>query len=101
MRVVFTVRAQDRLAEIEAFVAERSPKKAAKLVEKLINKGESLDVMPRRGRVVPEIGSEDVRELIDDVYRIVYRVVGDELVEIITIFDARREHFPFADVTDD
>jgi plasmid stabilization system protein ParE len=53
MRVEFTARAQERLADIDAFLASKNPEHAAKTVEKLIAKGESLSPFPRRGRKVP------------------------------------------------
>ena len=56
----------------------------------LIDHAESvLPDNPRCGRVVPEIGSSDIRELIFRGYRIVYRVTGDAL-EILTVFEGHR-----------
>ena len=37
-----------------------------------------LEIFPRSGRIVPEIGQEDIREILFGSYRIVY-VVGEEL----------------------
>jgi plasmid stabilization system protein ParE len=48
-----------------------------------------LDVFPRSGRVVPEIGQGDIREILYGSYRIVY-VVGEEEVNILTVFHASR-----------
>ena len=48
-----------------------------------------LEVLPRSGRVVPEIGQEDIREILYGSYRIVY-VVGEEEVNILTVFHASR-----------
>lgn len=100
MRVDFTTRAQERLAEIEAFLAERNPEHANKTVERLVAKGESLSLFPRRGRKVPEIDDDAFRELIEGTYRIVYRIRSEALLEIITVFDGRTGAFPFDDVVD-
>jgi plasmid stabilization system protein ParE len=101
VRVAFTARAQERLAEIEERFAERDPDHARKIVDKLISRAESLSLFPRRGRKVPEIDDDLFRELIEGVYRIVYRIRSEALLEIITVFDARRSSFPFGDVVDD
>ena len=45
--------------------------------------------MPLMGRKVPEIGREDVREVIMGGYRLVYRVRVDA-IEILTVFDGHR-----------
>ena len=45
--------------------------------------------MPLGGRVVPEFGLKDIREVIRRTYRIVYRVRGNDIV-VLTIFDGRR-----------
>ena len=99
MHVDFTTRAQERLAEIDAYLASKNPEHAAKTVEKLIAKGESLSLFPRRGRKVPEIDDDAFREVIEGTYRIVYRIKSEALLEVITIFDAR-QGFPFDDVID-
>jgi toxin ParE1/3/4 len=41
---------------------------------------------PRSGRVVPELRREDVREVIQGNYRIVYRVTKVS-VEVLTVFE--------------
>jgi toxin ParE1/3/4 len=48
-----------------------------------------LEVFPRSGRVVPEIGQEDIREILFGRYGIAY-VVGEEEVNILTVFHASR-----------
>ena len=48
-----------------------------------------LEAFPRSGRVVPEIGQEDIREIIFGSYRIVY-VVSEGEVNMLTVFHAAR-----------
>jgi toxin ParE1/3/4 len=99
MRVAITSRALERLAEIEARLAEKIPERAEKTIEKLVDRCESLNLFPRRGRKVPEIDDDSIRELIEGTYRIVYRIRSEALLEVITVFDARQD-FPRADVLD-
>jgi len=53
----------------------------------------SLETVPRRGRVVPELarfGMQTWHELLVKPYRIVYRVSGDT-VTVLALFDGRRD----------
>lgn len=45
--------------------------------------------MPRRGRIVPELGRPEVREIFQRAYRIVYRVSKGE-VYILTVRHGKR-----------
>jgi toxin ParE1/3/4 len=49
--------------------------------------------------MVPELGHDDVREVIERTYRIVYRVHGDQ-VRILTVFEGHRLLRP-SDLDDD
>ena len=101
MKVIWSPLAHERLAAIELFLAEKNTVAAAHTVEKLIEKGDSLSSMPRRGRKVPEIGDEDLRELIVGDYRIVYEVNDPaKRVEIITVLHGR-QRFPLEEFLDD
>ena len=46
---------------------------------------ESLKILPKIGRIVPEYGDPKIREIIYMNYRIVYQI-EERMVEIITIF---------------
>lgn len=89
MRVEWTDEALDRLAEIEEYIAADSPGRARKFVDRLIDKGESLDQFPERGWIVPEFSIPEIREIIEKNYRIVYRIKPDK-VEILTVFEGHR-----------
>jgi toxin ParE1/3/4 len=52
-----------------------------------------LEVFPRSGRVVPEVGQENIREILFGSYRIVY-MVGEEEVNILTVLHASRPFHP-------
>jgi toxin ParE1/3/4 len=57
--------------------------------------------MPRRGRKVPEIGDEDIRELIIGDYRLVFEVRdAEQRVDIITVLHGA-QRFPLEEFLDD
>ena len=90
MRVTWSWEASENLVEIEEFIARDSLERAVRFVDALINHAEAiLTDNPESGRVVPEIGNPDMRELIYCGYRIVYRLKEDVL-EILTVFEGHR-----------
>ena len=75
---------------IERFVARDNPRAAARLVDKLIDRGEALAEHPERGRRLPELPESGLRELIVDNHRIVYRRTP-KAVEVLTVFEGHRQ----------
>lgn len=88
-RVGWTPQALADLQAAYEFVARDSIRYAEALTDRLFDAVGRLELFPLSGRVVPEIGREDIRELIVGTYRVVYRVSDDE-VEILTVTHAAR-----------
>lgn len=99
MKVVWTEQAWRRLSEIEDFIAHDRPAAAAKLIDKLVDRGDALARHPDRGRKLPEIPNSGLRELVVDNYRIVYRRRSGG-IEILTVFEGHRL-LPREDLTDE
>lgn len=74
MRVVWSPLALDRAAEAAKYIARDGPEVAAAWVDGLFDVVGKLVRFPRRGRVVPEVGRPEIRELPYEGYRVVYRV---------------------------
>ena len=90
MLVTWSLEASENLVEIEEFIARDSLERAVRFVDALIDHAVTmLTDNPRSGRVVPETGNPDIRELINRGYRIVYRWRGDAL-EILSVFEGHR-----------
>ncbi len=90
MNVTWSREASENLVEIEKFIARDSVERAVRFVDALIDHAEAiLADNPKSGRVLPEIGNPDLRELIFRGYRIVYRLKGNAL-EILTVFEGHR-----------
>lgn len=81
--------AEQDLVEIGEFVAKDSVLYAVNLIDRLITGAEKLQAAPLLGRVVPEYGREDLREVIVRNYRIVYLVREDEVVMVRVVHGAR------------
>ncbi len=89
MQIRWTREALERLTEIEDYISKDSPERTTSFVNDLIDQTAALEDHPGLGRVVPEIGNENMRELIARKYRIIYRVSKDG-IEILTIFKGHR-----------
>lgn len=85
----WTERAARDLMEIGAYIAESDPTAARAWVERLRQRALEASKMPRTGRVVPEVARDDVREVFERSYRVVYRVV-DEGIVVLTVFEGHR-----------
>ena len=93
MRVVWAPRAITRAAEIAGYIAEDRPGAAARWVQDLFAKVAGLRQQGRRGRKVPELNRDEVRELLFGEYRIIYRLDPKRIV-ILTVRHGRRRWEP-------
>ncbi len=73
MRVFWTDKATSHLLSIYEYVQQDSPIYAEKLLDKLISRSEQLSLFPYSGRKVPEYDAENIREVFEGKYRIIYR----------------------------
>ena len=65
------------LRHIHDFIAEDSKHYAKKVTQDIVDKTLCLSELPQIGKVVPEIGNENIRELHLYSYRILYEVKAD------------------------
>jgi toxin ParE1/3/4 len=50
-----------------------------------------LEKFPYMGCVVPEIGDKNIRELIEGKYRLIYELLGEDIILIQKIFHSSRD----------
>ena len=74
---------------IRGYIAQDSPRYADLVVGRIIASVERLRAFPESGRVVPERGDPEIREVIVRPFRVVYRY-RDGVIEIATVFRASR-----------
>jgi len=80
MKVVWSDDAVWALVALETRLAQRySSNKAARIVEDLVRRVDRLEDHPQLGRVVPEYGQWQLRELVDRRNRVLYRLRPDAL----------------------
>lgn len=89
MKVWWSARARRDLLAIHAFIARDKPSAALQWVAKLRAQAKAAAIAPAAGRMVPEIGRAEIREVFLKTYRIVYRKV-DGGIEVLTVFEGSR-----------
>ncbi len=89
MGIKWTDSARQDLIEIGDYIAMRSATNAGRFVAELFERTAMLAEVPEAGRIVPEFGNVNIRELIHSNYRIVYRLF-EETVQIIAVVEGHR-----------
>lgn len=89
MRVYWTDRAKARLRLIHDYIAHDAPLVAPQVVERLIDRSRQIGAAPYTGRQVPEYQREDLREVLERPYRIIYCILSDR-IDIITVMHYRQ-----------
>jgi plasmid stabilization system protein ParE len=85
VRIVWSPLAIKRASEAAAYIAGDKPEAALRWLDGLFDVTDRLEMFPESGRVVPEIGLPEFREVIyRKTYRIVYRVEKGR-VAILTV----------------
>lgn len=93
MRVIWAPRAIARAAEIAEYIAAERPTAAVRWVETLFAKAASLRRHARRGRRVPEVDRDEIRQVVHGNYRLIYRIDPKRVV-VLTVRHHRREWDP-------
>lgn len=95
MKITWSPLANDQVDDAIAYIAADDPAAAVHWLEQLLERVTSLGRFPDSGRVVPELQRDDIRELIVDPYRVIYRRSAD-FVEIAAVRHGAREFDPGA-----
>jgi len=89
MIIVWSPLAVDRASEIAGYIAQDKPSAAEKWIQTVFSKVEQLKAFPEIGRIVPEIGNDQFRELLYGNYLIIYRIEA-ERISVLTIRHGRQ-----------
>ncbi|MBI3125913.1 MAG: type II toxin-antitoxin system RelE/ParE family toxin [Ignavibacteriales bacterium] len=84
MKIFWSPLAVERLESIFEYISKDDRVAANKIIERIFKKVESLSKFSERGRKVPEANREEIREVFESNYRIIYRLDAKKLF-ILTI----------------
>jgi toxin ParE1/3/4 len=91
VRLVWSQLAARQVDEAFAYILAENAAAAHRWLEELLERLEALRRFPEAGRIVPELGRDDLRELLVGRYRVIYRR-GEAAVEIALVRHQAR-HF--------
>jgi len=91
--VIWSEPAKADLRSIHDFIAHDSRHYAKSVTQDIATKTDRLNELSRRGRVVPEIGNEAIRELSLYSYRIIYEIKRQDVI-ILGVIHRRRDLQP-------
>ena len=92
--VIFTAAAVRDIEEIRAYIAQDSARYADRQVRSFYTEAERLAHFPHSGRMVQEVKMFSVRQVIVGNYRMMYRLLEPDIVEVMIIHHAKRQ-FPY------
>jgi plasmid stabilization system protein ParE len=79
VRVHWTHTAIAHLLAIYEHIARDAPLYAQHVVDRLTRRFEQIAMFPPSGRMVPEYGAPDIREVIKRPYQIIYQIRADQI----------------------
>ena len=83
MIVYWSAKAKARLKEIYDYIDKDSPIRARQVVDRLTRRSESLALLPRADRPVPEYPQDSLREVLERLFRIIFLASPDRL-DVVT-----------------
>jgi toxin ParE1/3/4 len=89
MNVYWTLNAIKHLTNIYEYIALNSPTYARRMIDRITRRSEQISTQPLSGRKVPEYEAEDIRELIENPYRLIYRIKQDQIDVLAVIHGAQ------------
>lgn len=93
MKVVWTKTAQHHLDAIYSYIARDSPRYALRMVDCLTRRSQQIADVPFSGRRVPEYDLEQIREIIEGTYRVIY-YIKPEQIDILAVIHCARNVLP-------
>lgn len=89
MTVYWTEGAAQQLQAIHDYIAQASPEYAKRMVDRLTRRSEQIGTFPLAGRSVPEYQVEQVREVIEGSYRIIYHIKPEQIDVVAVVHGSR------------
>ena len=91
----WTLLARNDLKAIFEYISKDSKKYAKLEILKIKSRTQVLKEQPLIGKEVIESGNIDVHELVEENYRIIYKMVDNDRIDILTIHHCSRNFNPF------
>ena len=90
MKLLWTAAAISQLQAIHDYHAKVAPSYAKRIVDRITKRSKQISTFPYSGRIVPEYELPEVRQIIEDRYRIIY-LIKDERIEVLSVIHTSRD----------
>ncbi len=84
MKVFWTDTAKSHLYGIRDFIARDSETYAKRVIDRLTRRSQQIASFPMSGRVVPEFRIDQLREVFEGPFRIIYYIKAD-CIEVLAV----------------
>lgn len=91
VQINWTFQAKDDLKAVAEYISRDSVRYAKMQVIKIRSRTKLLKSHPTIGKVVLEIGQQNIRELVEGNYRIIYKVISQNQIDILTVHHSARD----------
>lgn len=91
VQINWTFQARDDLRNIAEYISKNSIQYAKLQILRIKSRTKILSKHPQIGRIVPENENPSIRELIVGNYRILYKVISTNRIDILTIHHSARD----------
>jgi len=92
MTVFWTSTAEGHLDSIYSYIAKDSPQFAKRMVDRLTCRSIQIAEFPLSGRSVPEYKMDQIREVIEGPFRIIYYIKPDQ-IDVLAVIHAAQDVF--------
>lgn len=89
MKVHWTDTALEHLGALYAYISRDSEEYALRTVDRLTRRSQQIGNFPKSGRRVPEYDVEQIREVVEGPYRIIYYIRPDQIDVLAVMHGAR------------
>ncbi len=79
MNVFWTDTAIAHLEAIYTYISQNSAQYAQRIIDRITRRSQQIAQFPFSGRVVPEFDNQQIREVIEGVYRIIYYIKSEQI----------------------
>jgi addiction module RelE/StbE family toxin len=91
VRINWTHQAREDLKSIAEYISIDSVRYAKLQVVKIRTRTNILKSHIQSGKIVTEINDKNIRELIEGNYRIIYKIVSENQIDILTVHHSARD----------
>jgi plasmid stabilization system protein ParE len=96
MIVFWTSTAEEHLDSIYSYIAKDSPQFAKRMVDRLTHRSIQISEFPLSGRSVPEYEMEQIRQVIEGPFRIIYYIKPDQ-IDVLAVIHVAQDAFGESD----